>query len=164
MEFTGLEGSIDMTDRQPSYDREGSRTRSVPSLLTDLRRLFAPQGPRTMRCRLRYSIDDPYAVRIDLIAEVGVSVTWVVSRDLLYAGTKGPVGEGDFKAWPSRRHHSARPCLYFGLDRPEGHVAFEAGLPEVRRWLERTFEVVPAGCESDLLDWDALAESLLGRG
>ncbi|MFF8882875.1 SsgA family sporulation/cell division regulator [Streptomyces flaveolus] len=153
-----------MTDDRPDRSRESAMAETVPELLTDLRRLFARGDHETLRCRFRYSLGDPYAVSIDLILENGLSITWVVSRDLLSAGTKGPAGEGDFKVWPSCRHHSQRPRVYFSLDRPEGHVAFEAGLSEVRQWLDRTYEVVPAGRESDLFDLDALADSLLGRG
>ncbi|MFD8692171.1 SsgA family sporulation/cell division regulator [Streptomyces sp. NPDC059651] len=135
----------------------------TPVLLTDVRRLFTPGGYRTISCRFRYSPDDPFAVGIDLIPETGVYITWSVSRDLLFAGTKALSGEGDFKAWPSCRHQRACARLYFSLERPEGHATFQASLPEVRKWLETTYEMVPPGTESELLDWDALAEGLLGR-
>jgi hypothetical protein len=53
--------------------------------------------------------------------------------------------------------------VYFCLDRPEGHATFEADLREVREWLERTYDAVPAGSEGGLLDWDALVAELLDR-
>ncbi|MGW0224812.1 SsgA family sporulation/cell division regulator [Streptomyces tendae] len=152
-----------MSNDRPDRSSESAMAETVPELLTNLRRLFAQGDRETLRCRFRYSLGDPYAVSIDLMLAAGLSITWVVSRDLLSAGTRRPAGEGDFKVWPSCRHHGREPRIYFSLDRPEGHVAFEAGLPEVQQWLDRTYQVVPAGRESDLLDLDALADSLLGR-
>ncbi|MFF4836306.1 SsgA family sporulation/cell division regulator [Streptomyces sp. NPDC001315] len=159
----GREGSNDVADKQPHISGEGSAREGVPELLTDIRRLFTVGERETISCRFRYSLDDPFAVGIDLILEPGIHITWVVSRDLLFAGTKAPSGEGDFKVWPSRRHHSPRPYMYFSLDRPDGQATFEARLPEIRRWLESTYELVPPGSENDLLDWEALAAGLLGR-
>ncbi|MDF6046219.1 SsgA family sporulation/cell division regulator [Streptomyces sp. JH14] len=148
-----------MADKQPHI----TAWEGVPELLTDIRPLFTLGERKTISCRFRYSLDDPFAVGIDLILETGICITWVVSRDLLFAGTKAASGEGDFKVWPSCRRHSPRPYVYFSLERPDGHATFEAGLPEIRRWLESTYVLVPQGSESALLDWDALADSLLER-
>ncbi|MFI6879986.1 SsgA family sporulation/cell division regulator [Streptomyces sp. NPDC050400] len=152
-----------MADRQPHIEREDSAREEVPELLTDIRRLFTLGDRVTVGCRFRYHRDDPYAVGIDLILATGMCITWTVSRDLLRAGTRTPSGEGDFKVWPSCRRHHPAPYLFFSLHRPDGQVTFEADLPEIERWLERTYALVPAGSESTLLDWDALTGRLLGR-
>ncbi|MFD8565508.1 SsgA family sporulation/cell division regulator [Streptomyces sp. NPDC059639] len=152
-----------MTDKQPRVSREESVREEVPELLTEIRRLFTFGEPLTVRCRFRYRRDDPFAVRIDLILPTGATITWTVSRDLLLAGTRAPSGEGDFKVWPSCRRHHPSPYLFFSLDRPAGHVTFEADLPEFERWLESTYALVPLGSESELLDWDILTGRLLGR-
>lgn len=152
-----------MTDEQPRTRQDQSTGTQALHLLTDIRWLFVSKEPRTIGCRFRYHPSDPFAVSIDLIPENGIHITWVVARDLLFAGTKRPSGEGDFKVWPSCRHHGPRTHLYFSLERPDGHVTFEADLRDVRRWLGSTYEMVPRGEENDLLDWDALTRSLLGR-
>lgn len=152
-----------MADKQPYTSQDESAGDYVPHLLTDIRRLFTHEDRETISCRFRYCPTDPFAVGIDLIPATGICITWVISRDLLFAGTKGPSGEGDFRAWPSCHHQRPRRYMYFSLDRPDGHVTFEADLRQVRRWLETTYELVPAGSEDDLVDWDALTHSLLGR-
>jgi hypothetical protein len=132
-------------------------------LVTSARRLFTATGLRPVPCRFRYSVEDPYAVSIDIMPATGVTVTWVVARDLLHTGIRRPSGEGDFRVWPSCRQHSTHPYLYFSLDVPEGHVTFEVDLAEIRRWLDTTYRSVPSGSESELLDWNALEAALLGQ-
>ncbi|MFF8593864.1 SsgA family sporulation/cell division regulator [Streptomyces sp. NPDC015220] len=151
-----------MNDQKPDFDRESPDEGCRSVFHTTLRRLFTTLAPNSLACRFRYSAADPFAVGIDLVLPSGVTVTWVVARDLLAAGTRRPSGEGDFRAWPSGVREEAGRSLYFSLDRPEGHVTFEADLAGVRQWLDATYELVPAGSECELLDWDVLEAALLG--
>ncbi|GAA2440364.1 SsgA family sporulation/cell division regulator [Streptomyces glaucus] len=154
-----------MNDRSTPTGHEALAGRCPPVLLTTVRRLFAPAGPGRLRCRLRYTVDDPYAVALDFVVDAGTGlcVTWVVARDLLDEGTRGPSGEGDFRVRPSPRRHDEAGRVRFSLRRPDGQVTFEAELAGVRRWLDATYALVPAGSEHRMLDWDALEADLLGR-
>ena len=80
--------------------------------------------------------------------------------DLLLAGTEELSGEGDVKIWPSRQRGDA-PSLYLRLERPHVTAMFATELHPIRRWVQETYTVVPAGGESLLVDWDALTASLL---
>jgi hypothetical protein len=104
----------------------------------DIRRLFRFGERLTVRCRFRYRRDDPFAAGIDLIPATGMS---------------GPRAVATTRA----------PTCFFSLDRPDGHVTFEADLPEIERWLESTYALVPLGSESELLDRDALTGRLPDR-
>ena len=136
-----------------------------PLLLTTLRRLFDPEGTSPVLCRMRYVVDDPYAVALDLFGDLDmdVCVTWVVARDLLAEGTQRPSGEGDFRVWPSYRRTGEPSRLCFSLIGPGGHVTIEADLMAVRHWLEATYALVPSGTEHQMIDWDTLTAHWLDR-
>jgi hypothetical protein len=130
------------------------------TLLTTLHNLAAPPESAAVACRLRYTPESPYSVRLDLVTSPGDQVTWVISRDLLLAGTEELSGQGDVKIWPSRQRGDT-PSLYLRLERPHVSAMFATELRPIRLWLQETYTVVPAGGESLLVDWDALAASLL---
>ncbi|MCG7205562.1 SsgA family sporulation/cell division regulator [Streptomyces arenae] len=146
-----------MTDTSDRGD--GSRY-PLSELRTSLHLLSAPPGDSTVECAFRYGTDGPLAVRLEFHVSSDVHVTWVVGRDVLIAGVQGLSGNGDFKAWPSRAR-SGTPLLYLRLERPQGNATFAADLSEVRGWLEHTCELVPAGAEDTLLDWDSLTGASL---
>ncbi|MEU9246041.1 SsgA family sporulation/cell division regulator [Streptomyces sp. NPDC048385] len=149
-----------MSQQQP-YSTGGSPGEGYSPVLSTLAcRLFAPLAPRTLKCRFRYSVGDPFAVSIDLMLAPDAAVTWVVARELLDSGTHRPSGEADFRVWPAVGGRGGRR-LYFSLIRPDGHVTFESDLTEVRRWLDSTYRLVPAGSEAELLNWEALEAMLL---
>ncbi|MFE6894635.1 SsgA family sporulation/cell division regulator [Streptomyces sp. NPDC057694] len=152
-----------MNDQPPEGDHESGADVRRPVLHTTLRRLFTRLTPHTVPCVFRYSMDDPFAVALDVAPTPRTSVTWTVARDLLAQGMTRPSGEGDFRVWSSGAHQDADRCLYFSLDRPAGHVTFEADLLPIQSWLDATYELVPSGSESDLVDWRALEASLLGN-
>ncbi|MFH8535006.1 SsgA family sporulation/cell division regulator [Streptomyces tendae] len=114
---------------------------------------------------MRYSVDDPYAVALDLFGDpdTDICVTWVVARDLLAGGTRRPSGEGDFRVWPSYQRVSEPARLCFSLIGPGGHATFEADLTEVQHWLDATYALVPSGTEHQMIDWDALTAHWLDR-
>ncbi|MGW0877906.1 SsgA family sporulation/cell division regulator [Streptomyces sp. NPDC002740] len=134
-------------------------------LLITLRRLAGPAGSDTLLCRLRYDVTDPYAVALDLVVDVtmNISVTWIVARDLLDAGTRELSGEGDFRVWPSDDEGQTEDRLFFRLSRPDGHVTFETSAVEVRRWLDTTQALMPSGAEHRMIDWSAVEAELLSN-
>jgi|SRR4051794_37475297 hypothetical protein len=129
-------------------------------LLTTLHFLSAPPEHGSVDCTFTYSVDDPFAVRLNLLVSGETGVSWVVGRDLMAAGVKQLSGEGDFKVWPSRGPHD-RPLLYLRLERPQARATFAADLTVVSRWLADTYALVPSGSEGTFLDWAAFADSLL---
>lgn len=151
---TDTKGTGRMTDK---LDRSNDTRQPLSELRTSLHFLSAPPEDSTIECAFQYGAEDPLAVRLELHVSADTPVTWVVGRDVLSAGVEGLSGDGDFKAWPSRAQ-SATPLLYLRLERPQGKAAtFAADLTEVHRWLEHTYELVPAGDEHAMLDWDTLA-------
>ncbi|MEU2228094.1 SsgA family sporulation/cell division regulator [Streptomyces sp. NPDC012751] len=128
------------------------------TLFTTLHNLAAPPESATVTCRFGYVPASPYCVRLDLASFPDDHVTWVIGRDLLLAGTEKLSGDGDVKIWPSRQRGNT-PSLYLRLERPYVTAMFATELDPIRQWLMETYIAVPAGRESLLVDWDALAAS-----
>ncbi|MFJ5530276.1 SsgA family sporulation/cell division regulator [Streptomyces sp. NPDC093261] len=116
-----------------------------------------------MSLRLRYEPSDPYAVRAVFNA-VGSdeTVEWIIGRDLLFDGLKGPVGEGDIRVWPAVE--SDRCDLYILLTPPGGTALIKAPAQEIKTFLRETESVVPRGTEPAHVDVDALLGHLLAEG
>ncbi|WP_149551927.1 SsgA family sporulation/cell division regulator [Streptomyces marokkonensis] len=116
----------------------------------------APRMPN-IPATLHYDRDDPFAVRMTFPAPAtleGVEVCWTFARELLAAGLRGPEGHGDVRVRP---YGYDRTVLEFHA--PEGTAVVHVRSGEVRRFLEATSELVPAGLELLQLDLDhGLAE------
>ncbi|GHF37252.1 SsgA family sporulation/cell division regulator [Streptomyces griseosporeus] len=112
----------------------------------------------------RYDPRQPFSVLLDLHEPGGPdSARWVFARDLLQSGLHRPSGEGEVRVWPP----------YCCNDRPDVRMMLRAGAASalidvpaqpLREWLVSTWEAVPPGDESALIDWDAVTEALLGEG
>ena len=124
---------------------------------------------------LYYSGSDPYAVRMAFHVGTDEPVEWIFARDLLAAGIASPQGEGDVKVWPSAQScadadglevlgavdtHGA--VLNIELSSPFGQAHFEAPAQAMSSFLRRTYQIVPAGRESDYIDITAELDDLLG--
>ena len=119
----------------------------------------APQM-ETLPAVLSYNRTDPFAVRMAFPASAtlqGAEVSWEFSRELLAAGMDGPAGIGDVRVRP------------FGYDRTvlefhaaEGIAMVHVHTAELRRFLRRAQELVPAGDEHRFLDLDRSLTHLLG--
>jgi hypothetical protein len=95
--------------------------------------------------RLRYVSTDPLAVHLDFPADVsldGVDVTWTFGRALLEEGLRGPAGGGDVHLWPCG---ADRTVVEFHSPRGLALLLFDTAC--LRRFLLRTYAVVPAGGE-----------------
>ncbi|GAA2570107.1 MULTISPECIES: SsgA family sporulation/cell division regulator [Streptomyces] len=111
----------------------------------------APRMPN-IPATLRYDRNDPFAVRMTFPAPAtleGVEVCWTFSRELLTAGLRGPEGHGDVRVRP---YGYDRTVLEFHA--PEGTAVVHVRSGEVRRFLQATSELVPAGLEHLQLDLD----------
>ncbi|WP_327707706.1 SsgA family sporulation/cell division regulator [Streptomyces sp. NBC_00464] len=118
----------------------------------------APQM-ETLPAVLTYDRTDPFAVRMAFPAPAtleGTEVSWEFSRELLTSGMDAPAGVGDVRVRP------------FGYDRTvlefhaaEGIAMVHVRTAELRRFLRRAQELVPAGDERRFLDLDRSLTDLL---
>ncbi|MCF3120977.1 SsgA family sporulation/cell division regulator [Streptomyces arenae] len=124
-------------------------------------RLIAPDGQeRALPVVLRYAAADPLAVQITFPSQAsldGVEVTWIFARQLLEEGLVAPAGSGDVHVWPCGR---ARTVLEFHSHQGLALVQFDK--VTLRRFLARSYAVVPAGEEEAGLDLDRGLSRLLG--
>jgi hypothetical protein len=89
-------------------------------------------------------------------------VEWVLARDLLAAALLAREGIGDVQAWPTAATGGPAEdgtvgwsgILNIVMTSPFGHAQFEAPSAAVAGFLDRTFQLVPAGQESTFMDFD----------
>jgi Streptomyces sporulation and cell division protein, SsgA len=122
---------------------------------------------------LHYASADPYAIRMAFHVGTGEPVEWTLSRDLLAAALVSPQGIGDVRAWPSAApggpaaegagKGAAAGLLHLEMSSPFGHARFQACAAAVASFLQKTYAIVPAGYESDFLDFDAELTELLSQ-
>ncbi|MFJ5724369.1 SsgA family sporulation/cell division regulator [Streptomyces sp. NPDC093149] len=114
----------------------------------------------TLPATLQYDRRDPFAVRMAFPATAtleGTEVSWEFSRELLAAGMDAAAGVGDVRIRPFGYD---RTVLEFHAD--EGIAMVHVRTAELRRFLERAQELVPAGDEHRFLDLDRGLTHLLG--
>jgi hypothetical protein len=116
----------------------------------------------TLPATLQYDRENPFAVRMAFPAPAtleGTEVCWEFSRELLTTGMDTPAGIGDVRVRPFGYE---RTVLEFHA--AEGIAMVHVHTAEVRRFLERAQELVPAGDEHRFLDLDRDLNDLLGGG
>ncbi|KOT57082.1 MULTISPECIES: SsgA family sporulation/cell division regulator [Streptomyces] len=109
--------------------------------------------------RLYYKNTDPYAVQFSFDVTPDDVVRWTFSRELLVQGLTAPAGIGDVKITPIGSHQNHR--FNIELEPPGGYARLEGPAAPVKAWLAKTFEVVPAGRESESVDIDSFLDELL---
>ena len=114
--------------------------------------------PLPVDATLEYDVTDPFAVHLVIAAGEGL-VRWSFARDLLTEGAKAPAGEGDVRIIPVGGRAERRVRIV--LSSPDGAATLEAPLAEMVEFLTATYEAVPSGSETELLDVDALVAQLL---
>jgi hypothetical protein len=102
-------------------------------------------------------------------------VEWIFARDLLAAGINSRQGEGDVQVWPSAQSCAdtegldvigpadteSGAVLNIELSSPFGRAHFEAPTRAMSAFLDRTYQIVPAGQESDFIDIETELNELL---
>jgi len=114
---------------------------------------------RDITATLRYQHDDPLAAYVTFPAAVsvdGMEVTWTFARNLLTAGLRGPAGDGDVHVWPCGPDRTM-----VELRAPVGTALVEMASADVRVFLSRAYDAVPAGDELRHLDLDTALTALL---
>jgi hypothetical protein len=122
---------------------------------------------------LHYASADPYAIRMAFHVGTGEPVEWTLARDLLAAALVSPQGIGDVRAWPSAAPGSpaavgaegetAAGLLYIAMSSPFGQAQFQASAAAIASFLQQTYAIVPAGRESDFMDFDDELTALLSE-
>ena len=107
---------------------------------------------------VEYAADDPYAIRMAFYVGDDEPVEWIFARELLTVGIVRKVGDGDVEVWPAGPDDTV---LNIALSSPFGNALFEVPLSPLADFLHRTYQVVPAGQESEFVDMDAELENLL---
>lgn len=102
---------------------------------------------------------DPFALTMHLATRSGV-VTWTFARDLLVEGLYEPAGQADVQVWPSLSC-AAGATVVVELSSPDGTAILQTPARTIAEFLNRTFEVVPLGSESEHLPIDELILRLL---
>lgn len=124
------------------------------------RLITPPHEAKPILTRLRYDPADPLAVQVAFAAEAsldGAEVVWVFARELLNSGLNGPSGKGDVRLWPCA---SGRTMVAFAA--PEGVAVVEFSTPDVRRFLARSYAVLPREREERGLQLEEGLAALLG--
>jgi hypothetical protein len=131
-------------------------------------RLVVPQQTIVpLVASMYYSGKDPYAVRMAFHVGTDEPVEWIFARDLLAAGIESRQGEGDVQVWPSARScaesdlSAEGKVLNIELSSPFGQAHFEAPAQAMSAFLQRTYQIVPAGQESAVIDIEAELNDLL---
>src|SRR5271155_5325319 len=138
-------------------------------------RLVVPQQTIVpLVASLYYSGRDPYAVRMAFHVGTDEPVGWIFARELQAAGIESRHGEGDVQVWPSAQScaetdgldviggaDTAGAGLNLELSSPLGQAHFEAPAQAMSAFLQRTYQIVPAGKESGFIDIETELNDLL---
>lgn len=122
--------------------------------------LVVPEhGAVPLVASLDYSADDPYAIKMSFHVGTDEPVEWIFGRELLATGLKSLVGEGDVQVWPEDT--VGADTVNIALSSPFGEAHFEAPLTDTAEFLNSTYGIVPAGAESDFIDFDGELNEML---
>jgi hypothetical protein len=108
---------------------------------------------------IEYAASDPYALRVAFHVGNDEPVEWIFARELLTLGMGCLVGDGDVQVWPGRMESNR--LLHIGLSSPFGDALFETPLAPLADFLNRTFEIVPPGRETEFVDIETELDDLL---
>jgi Streptomyces sporulation and cell division protein, SsgA len=132
---------------------------STASAEVGLRLVVPDRTTVPLLATLEYAADDPYAIRVAFHVGDDDPVEWIFARELLTVGVVRRVGDGDVQVWPAA--DVGERALNLSLSSPFGTAHFEAPLAPLTDFLNRTYEIVAAGRESDFIDIEAELDDLL---
>ncbi|MGW1710955.1 SsgA family sporulation/cell division regulator [Streptomyces sp. NPDC002206] len=142
----------------PAPTRRDSRATGLPTIRQPKRN----SPPSALASSRKFEASDPYAVRTAFtLDDSDEAVEWIIGRDLLIEGLKGPVGEGDVRLWPAGERD--RGSVYIVLKPPDGVALLEAPTQDIKKFLQETDAHAPTGSESEHIDSDALLRHLLAK-
>ncbi len=115
--------------------------------------------PMAFMASFSYHDDDPFAVWVTFHIPAG-EVRWAMARSLLLRGLTEPAGEGDVRLWPDL-DDEGRAMVCMDFHSPEGRLIAAARTADLHEFLDRSWEAVPPGTESEWVDLDRLVKTLL---
>ncbi|MCS0600035.1 SsgA family sporulation/cell division regulator [Streptomyces sp. LP11] len=118
----------------------------------------ADERPVPLPAEFRYTMADPYAVRLSLGTPLAPPVEWAFARSLLADGLRRTSGTGDVVVFP--RSPGRPDAVRILLIRPKGTAALDVATASVTTLLELADALVPPGTEHDHIDLDYVAEQL----
>lgn len=107
---------------------------------------------------LGYRSEDPYAATMTFLTADG-DLTWTFARDLLARGLGAPIGDGDVRVTPSIGLDGSA-LVDIELTSPDGHLVLQARTEDVRQFVSRSYDSVPAGQESTFIDIDSMISQM----
>jgi len=124
--------------------------RGIAVTAAGLAYLVPATGQRVpVRVQLDYLMGDPYAVQLSVRNGRAGWVRWLMARDLLALGLHGPVGEGDVRVRPD----DAADEVLVELSSVNGHAVLAFWRRDLAVLVADIFEAVPAGSESEQINW-----------
>ncbi|MEU9044897.1 MULTISPECIES: SsgA family sporulation/cell division regulator [unclassified Kitasatospora] len=138
--------------------REASK--DVLELSLDVRRVLGRVERQPLRADFRFDRDTPVLVSVTLTPPRGRSVTWRISRELLYRGLSEPSGEGDVRIWPVPGERGE--LAWLRLASRETSAVLELPVAALAQWFEATYRLVSAEQtrKAAELDWEAFVTQL----
>lgn len=126
--------------------------------------------PSVVPLVLRYDSEDPYAVVLDFPTAAAEfagpapagpddgdgEVSWRASRELRWAGVRGPAGEGDFRLVPFDERFTE-----LEFHHPLGVAPALVGTADLCSFLSATADAVRPGTEHRHVHWPDTVEALL---
>jgi hypothetical protein len=157
------EHAVDHRPLRLHVDHRTGITMSSPDLELNIHLTLAATSylPARVPARFSYVSADPYAVQVSLHVTPDQVVHWTFARELLDQGMRTAAGLGDVKIAPIEPPLGQRFSIE--LEPPGGYARLEGPVAPVQAWIAKTYEVVPAGSETVLLDIDRFLEEFSGR-
>lgn len=108
--------------------------------------------PTPLRTVLGYRVEDPFAVVLSIRRPSGRWIHWWLARDLLTGGLAEEAGIGDVRVASVVRDKAQ--LLEVTVSDRVGSATLRFDRASVERFVLDTFELVPAGTEASLIDFD----------
>lgn len=108
--------------------------------------------------RWSYRSDDPFAVMMSIARPSGRWIDWLMARDLIIEGLDQPAGIGDVQLTPFSDGEFDVLEVKIGDD--EGFASLEFDRDMVERFLDASYDIVPVGAESTVIDVEAEIEKI----
>ncbi len=153
-----------ISNAQPATKKVEDMASNLPTAVTaELFLQMVVDLDRTVgiACALEYRAEEPYAVRATFRTSQA-DIEWMFARELLAEGLSKPAGEGDVVVCPE--YSGSQPLVLIALNSPTGQAFLEADRSEIVQFLDRTYDIVPVGAESEALDLDSWIAAILGEG
>ncbi|MFE3904810.1 SsgA family sporulation/cell division regulator [Streptomyces sp. NPDC059153] len=148
-----------MSGKQSRVQARRTASHGGPELILDIERVLDVSARQAIRADFRFDPESPLIVCVEFLIEGGPRVLWRIGRDLLQQGLYSMSGLGDVQIWPSNLE--ARETAWLQLTSGDMAALFELPVPPLAEWLQRTYELVPAGHELSGIDWDVATADLL---